>query len=80
MDQKAVTDSELCAKHGIAVYVVADVYSADENGEAIPIDELRMWFVSAFADSVHAEKVADIPLAQTSAEAERLAVKHLALS
>jgi len=69
--------NEIREKHGIAVYLVRDVYKTEVDGTPIPESELNKWFVSTLSDSPYACKVAEIPLAASEAEAWNLAAIHL---
>jgi len=76
-----LTNSELCQMRDIAVYKVRDVYGTEPNkqGRSIPLTELDKWFVSSLAESPLVSGVREIPLADTYAEAEALAVEHFGL-
>ncbi|TXT25433.1 MAG: hypothetical protein FD131_4634 [Rhodocyclaceae bacterium] len=71
--------SELCQRFRIAIYQVGEVYETDQDGRPIPDGEKDKWFVSAPADMFPHGEIEAIPLSNTEAEAEALAVSRLGL-
>jgi hypothetical protein len=73
------SDAELCARHGIAIYQVGEVYDTDQAGQPIPDAEKEKWFVSAPVGMFQHGEIETIPLSVTEEAAEALAVSRLRL-
>lgn len=68
------TNTQLCARHRIAIYQVGEVF-----GNAPP-DVLQKFFVSVIDGDFPDIDVTAIPLGDTYAQAEQIAVQHLGLA
>lgn len=77
---KDMSDHALCVQSGVEVYRVGDIYHEDESGNPIPAADLEKFCVTTPAHRFAEEAVRAVPLADSVAEAEALAVKYLDLS
>lgn len=73
------SNADLCARHGIAIYRVGEVYDTDQAGQPIPDAEKEKWFVSAPVGMFQPGEIEAIPLSDTEEAAEALAVNRLLL-
>lgn len=73
------SNAALCEHCGVDCRQVGDVYETDHQGKPISDEDRNKWMVTVLADQFPATLIEAIPLANSHAESEELAVKYLML-
>lgn len=73
------SNADLCARNGITIHQVGEVYETDRLGRTIPETDREKWFVATPAGAYPTELIEAIPLSASAQEAEALAVRRLGL-
>ena len=79
MTAKNIDDHALCSQAGVHVYRVGEIFHEDASRNPIPAADLGKFTVTTPAHKFASDVVRAIPLADSEAEAEALAVKYLGL-
>jgi len=71
--------TELCQRFGIECLIVGDFYVIDRERKPVPEEDRHKWMVTTPAKSFPTTLIQSIPLAESEAQSQELAVKYLML-